>query len=69
MAGLKSMVGDQKEAVKWINRAIKSKWIDLAMVEHIPFFEELRSNPEYKNTIRNLEADLLEMRQKADKLK
>ena len=69
MAGLNGMLGEQKEAVKWIERAIDSKWIDLAMVDHIPFFELLRSNPEYKNTIRNLEANLLEMRQKADKLK
>jgi TolB-like protein/Flp pilus assembly protein TadD len=68
MAGIKSMQGEQKEAVKWVERAIDSNWLDLAIVDHNPWFADLRSNPEYQNTINELRNNLINMRAKADKL-
>jgi TolB-like protein/tetratricopeptide (TPR) repeat protein len=68
LAGLKSMLGQDDEALLWIKRSINSNWIDIAMVENIPWFEKLRSNPSIEEILRPLEQNLSNMRQKADKL-
>jgi TolB-like protein/tetratricopeptide (TPR) repeat protein len=68
LAAIKSMLGDDEEALVWIKRAIKRNWIDMAMVNHVPWFEPLKSNPEYTLLVKDLSSRITEMRQLADKL-
>jgi len=68
MAGIMIMLDDQKEAINWISRAENVHWVDLSMIENIPWFEPIKSNPEYKKVIIGLESRLKKMRKKADSL-
>jgi TolB-like protein/Tfp pilus assembly protein PilF len=68
MAGVKIMQKDQDAAILWLKRAIDVGWIDLAMINHIPWFAPLRSSTTYKQTTEQVTQKLKTMRDKADLL-
>lgn len=65
LAAVMSIEGNDNEAINWLRMAITSNWIDLAMINHMPWFKSLKANPNYQVTVAELEADLKEMKNKA----
>jgi len=63
------MQGNQAGAIIWIKRAIDAKWHDIAMIENIPWFHLLKSNPNYLRTVANLKSRIQKMSRDAGNLK
>lgn len=68
LAAIKTILGDDEEALLWVERAINRDWIEMAMVNHVPWFKPLKSNPEYTILVKDLSNRVTEMRRLADKL-
>ena len=69
MAAIRSIQGSKGGTIIWLERAIDKHFLDLSLVDNMPWFKGINENPEYQKIIAPVKSRLTEMRRKADNLK
>ena len=68
IAAIYAIRGQRTEALQWLKKAIDANWIDYAQLQHGPWFEKYRTDPEVMALIKMLTRKTEEMRKRAEKL-
>ena len=66
VAAIYAIRGQREEALRWLGRAVESKWIDYAQIEHGPWFVNYRNDPMVKVELDRLRKKAEAMRKRAE---
>jgi TolB-like protein/Flp pilus assembly protein TadD len=61
LAAIAAIQGKKEEALKWLQKAIDVKWLDYGMVEKSPWFENIKSDPRFKQMISRVKNETAKM--------
>lgn len=68
VAAILSIQGKKEEALGWMRKAIDVKWLDYGMFETSPWFENINTDPRFKQMINTVKKEIYDMRAKAELL-
>jgi adenylate cyclase len=68
VAAIYSIQNKKKEALNWMQKAIDAKWVDFAIAEKNVWFDNIRTDPQFKQMISSLKLKIAEMKKRADNL-
>lgn len=66
LAAINAIQGRKTEALQWLQQAVDARLIDYALLEHSPYFENIRQEPEFLQIVASLKLEIVEMREQAE---
>lgn len=66
LAAISAILGRNEEAINWLQQAITNRWIDYALLEHSPYLENIRQEPEFQQIVDSLQQEVEAMRVQAE---
>lgn len=67
-AAILAIQGKKEEALDWMQKAIDVKWLEYGLGEITPWFDNIRTDPRYKQLINMVKKEISDMRTKAEQL-
>jgi tetratricopeptide (TPR) repeat protein len=68
LAAVYAIQGKKKESLEWLQKAIARHWLDYDQIAFNPWFDNLRNDPLYRKTMKDLRSRLDRMRKEASRL-
>ncbi len=66
LSAINAIQGRKAEALQWLQKAVNARFIDYALLEHSPYFENIRDEPEFQQIVTSLKQEVTSMREQAE---
>ena len=67
-AAILAIQGKKEEALDWMQKAVDVKWLEYGLAELNPWFENINTDPRFKQMINTVKKEISEMQVKAEQL-